>query len=106
MLALKLYGATSDKRYLEKGRRLYDWTKRNLQDPEDGLYFDNINLKGEIGRSKFAYNTGQMIEAAVLLYRHTGKRGICGKQNVWRRAATVISSMAERDWMRRVVSVC
>lgn len=75
VLALKLYGATSDKRYLEKGRRLYDWTKRNLQDPEDGLYFDNINLKGEIGRSKFAYNTGQMIEAAVLLYRHTGKKG-------------------------------
>ncbi len=70
--ALKLYAATEDARYLEQGRALYDWTKRTLMDPEDGLYFDNMNLEGRIGRAKFAYNSGQMVQAGVLLYEATG----------------------------------
>ncbi len=47
-----------------------------------------------------------MIEAAVLLYRHTGKKGYL------REAERVAESgyrhffNGERDWMRRVVSVC
>ena len=70
--ALKLYAATGDQRYLEQGRALYDWTKRTLMDPEDGLYFDNMNLEGRIGRAKFAYNSGQMVQAGALLYNATG----------------------------------
>lgn len=70
--ALKLFTATADSSYLDKGKALYEWTRSHLQDPEDKLYFDNMNLSGEIGRAKFAYNSGQMIQAAALLYKITG----------------------------------
>lgn len=72
--ALKLYQATGDKKYLEQGKALYAWTKTHLLDSEDFLYFDNVNLKGEIGRAKFAYNSGQMVQAAALLYKATGDK--------------------------------
>ena len=70
--ALKLYAATGDERYLARGKALYAWTKEHLLDPEDGLYFDNIGLDGRIGRAKFAYNSGQMVQAGALLYKATG----------------------------------
>lgn len=72
--ALKLHAATGDARYLAQGRALYDWTRRNLLDPEDSLYFDHIKLDGGIGRAKFAYNSGQMVQAGVLLYKATGDK--------------------------------
>lgn len=74
VLALKLFQATQDKSYLEKGQKLYEWTKAKLQDPTDFLYFDNISLDGKIGKAKFAYNSGQMMESAVLLYQLTGHK--------------------------------
>ena len=43
-----------------------------MQDSTDYLYFDNIRLDGKIGRAKFAYNSGQMMQAAALLYQLTG----------------------------------
>lgn len=70
--ALKLYAATGDSRYLEQGKRLYAWTKEHLLDTGDGLYFDNVSLDGNIGRAKFAYNSGQMVQAGALLYKATG----------------------------------
>lgn len=69
--ALKLYEATGDTVYLQQGKQLYEWTKVTLQDPNDFLYFDNKNLEGHIGLAKFAYNSGQMIQAAALLYKNT-----------------------------------
>lgn len=56
----------------EEGKKLYEWTKERLQDPTDYLYFDYIDLDGKIGKSKFAYNSGQMMQAAVLLHQFTG----------------------------------
>ena len=41
-------------------------------DPDDFLYWDNINLKGKVSKDKYAYNSGQMIQAGVLLYEETG----------------------------------
>ena len=70
--ALKLYEATGDTAYLQQGTHLYEWTKTTLQDKSDYLYFDNKNLNGHIGRAKFAYNSGQMMQAAALLYKCTG----------------------------------
>lgn len=69
--ALKLFMATSDSAYLEAGQALYEWTKSNLQDSNDFLYFDNKNLSGKIGKAKFAYNSGQMLQSASLLYKLT-----------------------------------
>lgn len=75
VLAMKLYNATGEKHYLDAASRLYAWTKEKLQDPKDHLYYDNIhrdrNGKERVDTRKFAYNSGQMLQAAVLLYKAT-----------------------------------
>lgn len=72
VFALKLFQATQDSTYFMQGQKLYEWTKKNLQDSTDYLYFDNIQLDGKIGKAKYAYNSGQMMQAAALLYKLTG----------------------------------
>jgi uncharacterized protein YyaL (SSP411 family) len=74
VLALKLFKATQDSSYLKKGQQLYEWTKATLQDPADQLYFDNIALDGNIGKAKYAYNSGQMMQSTSLLYQLTGQQ--------------------------------
>ena len=72
VFALKMFKAIRDSSYLIKGQELYEWTKKKLQDSTDYLYFDNISLDGKIDKSKYAYNSGQMMQAATLLYQLTG----------------------------------
>lgn len=74
VFALKLFKATKDSTYFVKGKHLYEWTKANLQDSTDYLYFDNIALNGKIGKAKFAYNSSQMMQSAALLYQLTGNK--------------------------------
>lgn len=69
--ALKLYKATGDEQYFDQGENFYTWVFYSLQD-KDHLYFDNVSLKGKFDKRKFSYNSGQMIEAGVLLYEITG----------------------------------
>ena len=71
VLALRLYSLTKEKHFFRMGQDLYYWTKKNLQDPADFLYFDNITLDGSVNRTKFQYNAGQMLQASVLLYNLT-----------------------------------
>ena len=73
VFALKLYKATGNPYYLEQGKMLYEWTRRTLLDTSDFLYFDNIDLSGKIQTWKFAYNSGQMVQAGALLYGLTGE---------------------------------
>ena len=81
VFALKLFQATQDSTYLKQGKELYEWTKKNLEDPTDHLYFDNIALNKKIGRAKFAYNSGQMMQAAALLYQITKQKNYLEEQN-------------------------
>lgn len=74
VLALKLFRATQDSSYFQKGQKLYEWTQKQLQDPTDYLYFDNVSLDGKIDKTKYAYNSGQMMQSATLLYQLTGKK--------------------------------
>ncbi|MEN5433130.1 MULTISPECIES: glycoside hydrolase family 76 protein [Sphingobacterium] len=74
VFALKMYEATNDNHYLEEGRRLYYWTKEKLEDPNDGLFWDNMSLNGHIDKAKYSYNSGQMLQAAALLYRLTQEK--------------------------------
>ena len=74
VLAFKLFEATKDSSYFNWGLKIYDWTKTNLQDTTDYLYFDNKSLNGKIGRAKYTYNSGQMLQATALLYKLTGKK--------------------------------
>ena len=76
VFALKLYKATGNPHYLEQGKALYEWTRNTLMDSDDFLYFDNINLSGKIQTWKFAYNSGQMVQAGALLYGITGASGM------------------------------
>lgn len=71
VLAVKLYLATENKDYLDKATTLYNWTNEHLQDKEDLLYYDNIALDGTVDKKKYAYNSGQMLQAATLLYNVT-----------------------------------
>jgi uncharacterized protein YyaL (SSP411 family) len=72
--ALRLFKLTGEKEYLNIANRLYAWTKKNLQDPGDGLYWDNVKLDGKVDKTKFTYNTALMIRAACLMYDQTGDK--------------------------------
>ncbi len=74
VFALKLFEATKQEDYLNEGRRLYEWTKAGLQDPNDKLYWDNIHLDGKVDKAKYSYNSGQMLQAAALLYKLTKEK--------------------------------
>lgn len=71
VLCMKLYSLTRKPEYLDQAKKTYQWTKDNLCDPADSVYWDNIMLKGEIGKAKYTYNSGQMIQAGVLLFLET-----------------------------------
>ncbi|QYK52204.1 MAG: glycoside hydrolase family 88 protein [Fimbriimonadaceae bacterium] len=68
---LAFYELIGDKKLLNKAAELYAWTKKNLQDPSDSLYWDNVNLEGKIEKTKWSYNTALMIRTAAHLYRET-----------------------------------
>ncbi len=72
--ALKLFEATGDSLFFKQGKSLYEWTYKNLRDSVDNLYFDNINLEGKVDKAKYSYNSGQMIQAAALLYKLTKEK--------------------------------
>ncbi|MDR2563296.1 MAG: glycoside hydrolase family 76 protein [Prevotellaceae bacterium] len=74
VLAFKLFQATDDSLYFKTGLELYEWTQKNLQDPVDKLYWDNIALSGKINKAKYPYNSGQMLQSASLLYKLTGNQ--------------------------------
>ncbi|GAB3926055.1 glycoside hydrolase family 76 protein [Mucilaginibacter myungsuensis] len=81
VLAAKLYQATKEPAYLQSAKELYEWTKSKLQDPSDYLYWDNVTLSNpndpnsalNIAKDKYQYNSGQPMQAAVLLYNITGE---------------------------------
>lgn len=81
--ALKLFETTNDSSYFYQGKKLYEWTKKNLQDTEDYLYFDNINMEGKVDKAKYPYNSGQMLQASALLYKLTkNKDYLTDAQNI------------------------
>jgi len=50
---------------LGKTKQLLDWTRSQLQDPSDGLIWDNISISGKIDKTKWSYNTGLYLRAAA-----------------------------------------
>lgn len=81
IVALKMYKATKDKKYLDNAIKIYDWTNKKLQTPT-GLFYDNIKVKdGSIGEAIFSYNTGTMLQSSVYLYELTGDKKYFEKAN-------------------------
>jgi Glycosyl hydrolase family 76 len=90
--ALRLYHFTHDPKLLALAQRIYTWTNANFQDT-DGLYFDNVNLAGKIGKTKFSYNSALMLRANCLFYDLT--------QDIkYLREAQRIADSAEKQWFR------
>lgn len=68
VFSARMYKVTGHEKYLEAAQKLYQWVKNTLKDADDGLYVDNIHLDGTMDKAKYAYNSGQMLQAASLLY--------------------------------------
>jgi uncharacterized protein YyaL (SSP411 family) len=73
VLAFKLFETTRDSIFFNRGLEIYNWTKTNLQDSADYLYYDNISLEGRLAERKYTYNTGQMLQSSAILYKLTGE---------------------------------
>ena len=66
--ALRLYQVARQEDQMAWAVKIRDWTNAHLLD-SDGLYWDNVNLEGRIGKAKFSYNTALMIRTDVLLFQ-------------------------------------
>jgi predicted alpha-1,6-mannanase (GH76 family) len=76
ILAARLYQHFGDEEDLEWAKKIYDWQKEYLVDPESGLVYDGLKLEdnGDLNVNKkwiFTYNQGTYIGVAVELYKIT-----------------------------------
>ena len=72
-VGLHLAMATGQRSRLDWALRMYEWTRGCLLAPNE-LYWDHIDLEGNIEKTQWSYNQGVMIGAGELLYRATGKK--------------------------------
>ena len=68
---MAVYHHTKRKELLARAEILYAWTKKNLQDSNDGIYFDSIHLDGKLSRAKWTYNSALMLRSSRDLYEAT-----------------------------------
>jgi len=68
---LAVYHHNLRKDLLQKAGALYQWTKKNLRDPKDGIYYDSINLSRKVEKTKWTYNSALMLRSARELYKET-----------------------------------
>ncbi|MCK8494755.1 glycoside hydrolase family 76 protein [Spirosoma sp. RP8] len=73
LTALKLYQGTKDPQYLQWGKKFYNWMHTSLLD-STGVYANDRKATGAVNRVFYTYNSGSMLEAAVLLYQFTGDK--------------------------------
>ena len=73
LTALKIYQGNQNKFYLNWGKNFYHWIYNNLLD-STGVISNDKKVDGKVNRKFYTYNTGFMIEAAVLLYKFTGEK--------------------------------
>ena len=73
LAALKIYQGSKDPYYLDQGKKFYHWMYNTLRD-STGVIANDIKPGGQLNRTFWTYNTGSLIEAAVLLYQITGEK--------------------------------
>lgn len=93
VMAAKMYLLTGEEQYKDMAIKLFDWLVNTLQDPIDHLFYDNINIQGSISKTKFSYNAGQPMQAAVLLYQITN-------DEKYLKEAQRIASAAFKHWFK------
>lgn len=62
---LAIYRHTKDAALLAKAKSLFEWTRKHLEDPADGLFWDSLGNDGELDKTKWTYNTALMLRTAV-----------------------------------------
>jgi hypothetical protein len=73
LVALKIYKGSKNPYYLDWGKKFYNWMYDNLRD-SIGVYSNDKKMNGKVNRTFYTYNSGFMLEAAVLLYQFTGDK--------------------------------
>ncbi|WP_158827706.1 glycoside hydrolase family 76 protein [Mucilaginibacter lacusdianchii] len=74
LTALKIYQGCKEKYYLEQGKKFYNWMYDTLRDSTTGIITNDVKIDGKQNRTFWTYNTGSVIEAAVMLYQFTGEK--------------------------------
>lgn len=93
LISLQLYKITKDKKYLDTGLLVYNWTNKHLRSKE-GVFWDAISVSTEkIGYGTYTYNTGTMLQANVLLYEIT-------HDNKYLEEAKFIATAAEKHFYK------
>ncbi|WP_405071325.1 glycoside hydrolase family 76 protein [Kribbella sp. NBC_01510] len=72
-LGAHLYLLTRDRSYLTWAQTMYKWAQDCVLAP-NGLYWDHIDLAGNVEKTQWSYNQGVMLGAGVLLFKATGNR--------------------------------
>lgn len=72
-LGLYLYKKTGNPYYLHWAKKMYNWVNAYMLAP-NGLYWDHVDLQGNVNKAEWSYNQGTMIGASVLFYKATGSR--------------------------------
>lgn len=72
-VGLRLYLITGDDYYLDWSLKMYTWCRDYMLAPNK-LYWDHVDLAGNLNTVQWTYNQGVMIGAGALLYRATGDR--------------------------------
>lgn len=101
-LALRLYLVTQDATYLDAAKQRYDWVNTCMLAP-DGLYWDHIDLAGNVNKTLWSYNQGMMIGAGVLLYQATGDATYLQRAEQLAQAALAFYGQAGRYFTQPVI---
>lgn len=73
----------NDPTLVEKAKSIASWTREHLEDPTDGLYWDNISNAGKIERTKWTYNTALMIRTIKALEMPGAGRAMESSKSRW-----------------------
>lgn len=73
IIAARMYQLNQDPLDLEWAKKIYQWQKSNLVDPNTGLVWDGLDASGTNKDWKFTYNQGVYIGAGIELYKITGE---------------------------------
>lgn len=96
-LALHLYLATHDARYLQFAKQIDTWLTANLRSPR-GLYWDRMDENGHVNKTLYTYNQGTPIGADVLFYKATGDRRYLDRARQTADAALAHFGKHDRLW--------
>ncbi|WP_236263914.1 glycoside hydrolase family 76 protein [Dysgonomonas sp. Marseille-P4677] len=90
---------------LDLAKSLYKWLRDNLYDSYSGCYWNDKNVKGEINKTIWTYNTGVMMQNGLLLYKITkdqtyldeAKRSANGSYDYFVRLRNGVLSFPDHD---------